>query len=617
MGKIERAIRTTKEDVRTILHSLPFEEYPSFILREAFLYAVYMRNLMVKPNINEELSPATIVTGTSVTAKDCELPFGTLCYVKNNPLQYNSVVAPRSVAAISLKPLGNIQGGYTFMQIHNWQKVTRYQWTTGAYTPEILKRIKEKAKTDVSNLDEQEQKDATSFIIRRADKSVITSLNEDDSHFIDTDIFGHATHHSTPLPQVEELNNENITNENDPEEDQDEDDEDAANDDDNDNNSSDHDSDDEDDSNDDRPDADPDAGQQSNRKSTREDDDDPPEDSSESGAREECTNDTEAGANDTNDNAEVGATETEETVVEETADGVEVALETTQRDIRAKDTILDSVTPENIISQVEDVTRPGLAHHNLRRKVQPYYKTTNVQVDDSDLLQLHYVPPVKCMRDTSNLYEIACTQMTAARGVKLFGEAAEKALITEWLQLDQLGVYEGRHWWKMTKLQRQRAMRLVQLIKQKRCGKIKGRTCVDGRPQREYIPKEEATSPTAHLESLLLTFLQDASEARSVGIVDIPGAFLTTPTDSDEHVIVDGIMVDMLVESNPEYAKFVHTTKSGKKIVYLKLVKQMYGTLKAGRMFYDRLIELLKNLGFTQNPYDPCVMNKGINGCDE
>lgn len=128
VGRIERAIRTAKEDVRTLLNNLPFSKYPAQILREAFLYAVFMRNLIVRQRNTDGISPAGLVLGTETNAKICAVPFGTLCYIKNNPKPYNSVTEPRTVPAISLKPLGNIQVGYEFLQLHNWEKVTCYQW---------------------------------------------------------------------------------------------------------------------------------------------------------------------------------------------------------------------------------------------------------------------------------------------------------------------------------------------------------------------------------------------------------------------------------------------------------------------------------------------------------
>jgi hypothetical protein len=59
----------------------------------------------------------------------------------------------------------------------------------------------------------------------------------------------------------------------------------------------------------------------------------------------------------------------------------------------------------------------------------------------------------------------------------------------------------------------------------------------------------------------------------------------------------------------------VHTDpKTNKEKLYLKLNKALYGTLKAVCLFSDDLTKNLKDMGFTPNPYDPCVMNKNIKG---
>ena len=52
-------------------------------------------------------------------------------------------------------------------------------------------------------------------------------------------------------------------------------------------------------------------------------------------------------------------------------------------------------------------------------------------------------------------------------------------------------------------------------LKEKRDGTIKGRGCADGRKQREYTNKEDASSPTVAIESVFLTSVIDAHEARS------------------------------------------------------------------------------------------------------
>ena len=53
-------------------------------------------------------------------------------------------------------------------------------------------------------------------------------------------------------------------------------------------------------------------------------------------------------------------------------------------------------------------------------------------------------------------------------------------------------------------------------LKRKRCGKIKARGCADGRKQRIYTSKEEASSPTVSLESVLLSCVIDAQEGRDM-----------------------------------------------------------------------------------------------------
>ena len=50
----------------------------------------------------------------------------------------------------------------------------------------------------------------------------------------------------------------------------------------------------------------------------------------------------------------------------------------------------------------------------------------------------------------------------------------------------------------------------------------------DGNKQRSHIDKTDDTSPTAALESVLITATIDAKEGRDVAIVDIPNAFVTT-----------------------------------------------------------------------------------------
>ncbi len=71
-----------------------------------------------------------------------------------------------------------------------------------------------------------------------------------------------------------------------------------------------------------------------------------------------------------------------------------------------------------------------------------------------------------------------------------------------------------------------KALSLLLFLKEKRTGKVKGRACINGAPQRAYIAKEDAASPTVSTESLFITSAIAASEKRKVRCYDIPSAFM-------------------------------------------------------------------------------------------
>ena len=207
---------------------------------------------------------------------------------------------------------------------------------------------------------------------------------------------------------------------------------------------------------------------------------------------------------------------------------------------------------------------------------------------------------------------ICMTQMTARAGIKKHGQDAVMAILKEFGQLDGRKFFKPRHKESLTQQQRLNTLRTITLIKEKRCGRIKGRMCVDGRPQRTYISKEEAASPTVTLESLMTTLIIDAIEERDVATADVVGAYLNANMDDFVLVKLTGDEVDLLCSLNKSYNEFV-TVEKGKKALYLQLVKALYGCIKSALLWYECFTECLKGMGFELNEYDPCVANKVIN----
>jgi hypothetical protein len=81
------------------------------------------------------------------------------------------------------------------------------------------------------------------------------------------------------------------------------------------------------------------------------------------------------------------------------------------------------------------------------------------------------------------IYGRIMTQMTAKAGIKRFRQAAMAAHMQEFAQLENLDVYEAVNSRLLTRKQRRAAPRVINLIKQKRDGKLKGRTVADGSVQ--------------------------------------------------------------------------------------------------------------------------------------
>ena len=68
-----------------------------------------------------------------------------------------------------------------------------------------------------------------------------------------------------------------------------------------------------------------------------------------------------------------------------------------------------------------------------------------------------------------------------------------------------------------------------------------------------------------------------------------------------------------MCQVNPKYEKFV-VIENGKKVLYLQLLKALYGCVQSALLWYDLFTNTLVQMGFKLNPYDLCVANSQITG---
>jgi hypothetical protein len=160
------------------------------------------------------------------------------------------------------------------------------------------------------------------------------------------------------------------------------------------------------------------------------------------------------------------------------------------------------------------------------------------------------------------------------------------------------------------------ALNYLMFLKRKRCGKVKARGCADGRPQREYISKDESSSPTTTIYALMTSCLMDVIEGRKVATCDIPGAFLQAdwPAEQDCYLKFEGAMVSMICNIDPKYKQNIVYNKNGRKYIYAKLTKAVDGTLLSAILFYEKLSKQLVHWGYKPNCYDRCTFNNMIDG---
>ena len=78
-------------------------------------------------------------------------------------------------------------------------------------------------------------------------------------------------------------------------------------------------------------------------------------------------------------------------------------------------------------------------------------------------------------------------------------------------------------------------------------------------------------------------------------------------------IIVQEGLVDVLVEIALDiYLPYVRTYKKGVKNLILRCHNFINGNMVASLLYYGNFCKMIKHLGFTINPYDPCVVNRTI-----
>jgi hypothetical protein len=136
-----------------------------------------------------------------------------------------------------------------------------------------------------------------------------------------------------------------------------------------------------------------------------------------------------------------------------------------------------------------------------------------------------------------NVVATIMTQLSLKAGLKKLVDEAFTATQSEMNQLHFRNTFKPKHWRELSQVQRQTVLDSHIFINQKQDRKIKGRTVDGGNKQRNYISKEDASSPTVAMESVLLSCIIVAKKEWDVAVVYIPNACVQTRVENEKYMV--------------------------------------------------------------------------------
>lgn len=216
-----------------------------------------------------------------------------------------------------------------------------------------------------------------------------------------------------------------------------------------------------------------------------------------------------------------------------------------------------------------------------------------------------------CAEEESTTYHHAY-HVSARKGLREYGAEAYSAIMKEFTQLYKVkNAIVPVRYEELPPEMRRKAIRSSLFLNPKHDAmgvfdKIKARLVANGKQQDRNVWTDRS-SPTAMLESIMTVLTIAAREKRAIAGLDIGSAFLEALWIGEPvHIIIDKMLATIMSHSYPELKSYLRGDGS----LVMNLRKALYGTLIAGKLWYDKLSGVLRSHGYVANSMDACVMNK-------
>ena len=117
----------------------------------------------------------------------------------------------------------------------------------------------------------------------------------------------------------------------------------------------------------------------------------------------------------------------------------------------------------------------------------------------------------------------------------------------------------------------------------------------------------DTSSPTVEFSAVtILTTLSLMGPMKIRRVFDVKQAYTKAKANRVLHVRLSAAVVNILCEMLPVYKNFIN--KDGTVIV--ELIQALYGTVDAGKLWYNEFANFLESIGFNRNPHERCVFNR-------
>jgi hypothetical protein len=135
--------------------------------------------------------------------------------------------------------------------------------------------------------------------------------------------------------------------------------------------------------------------------------------------------------------------------------------------------------------------------------------------------------------------------------------------------------------------------------------KTKARLVAGGHRQERGV--EDYSSPTVTTEALMTVLAISAAKGHSLASIDVEAAYLEVNIDRTIFMRLDKTVSKLLCEVDNKY----HSSVRRDGTIIVELVKSLYGTVQASKLWFEKLSGVLKDAGFKSCAYDSCVFTMG------